>query len=75
MAFRFMAYTRVRRGEAIALSWENVDLDRGVVSIVATAQHPTGKGVVFLSTESASGRRGIALDPATVELLRTYAQT
>ena len=26
--FKFMTYTGLRRGEATALKWENVDLDR-----------------------------------------------
>ena len=70
--FRFMAYTGCRRGEAIALQWCNVDLDRGVASIVVTAQRITGRGIVFQTTKSAAGRRGIALDPTTVEYLRAH---
>ena len=62
----FMAYTGVRRGEAIALRWESVDLDRGLVSIVETAQRLPGKGIVFQPTKSAAGRRGIALDSITI---------
>ena len=70
--FKFMAYTGVRRGEAVALRWRNVDLDTGVVSIVETAQRFKDQGIVFQMTKSAAGRRGIAIDAATIELLRDH---
>ncbi len=64
--------TGIRRGEAVALKWPSVDLDRGVVSMVETAQRLTGKGILLKSTKSAAGRRGIALDIPTVEMLRAH---
>ncbi len=70
--FRFMAYTGIRRGEAVGIKWENVDLERGVASIVATAQRLQGRGIVFQPPKSAAGRRGIALDPGTVDMLRAH---
>ena len=70
--FYFMTYTGCRRGEAVALKWENVDLDRGVALIVETAQRLKAKGIVFQPTKSAAGRRGIALDGGTVERLRAH---
>ena len=71
-AFRFMAYTGIRRGEAVALQWENVDLERAVASIVATAQRHQGKGIVFQPTKSAAGHRGVAMDAGTVDMLRSH---
>lgn len=70
--FLLMAFTGIRRGEAVALKWENVDLDRGVVSIVATAQRLQGKGIVFQPPKSAAGRRGIAIDDGTIDMLRAH---
>ena len=69
---RFMAFTGVRRGEAVGLSWENVDLERGVVSIVSTAQRLQGKGIVLQPPKSTAGRRGIAIDSGTVDMLRAH---
>jgi len=69
---RFMAFTGVRRGEAVALRWKNVDLDRGVVAIVESAQRIPGQGVLSQPTKSSAGRRGIALDPSTVSMLRQH---
>jgi integrase len=68
----FIAYTGVRSGEALALKWENLDLERGVASIVATLQRIRGGGLVLLPPKSAAGKRGIALDEATVSVLREH---
>jgi integrase len=68
----FIAFTGVRRGEALALRWHNLDLERGVAAITETVQRLTGKGVVFQPTKSASGRRGVALDARTVSILREH---
>jgi integrase len=68
----FIAYTGVRRGEAVALKWANVDLERAIVSITQTAQRFKGKGIVFEPTKSAAGRRGITLDSGTVDMLRAH---
>ena len=68
----FMAFTGCRWGEAVALRWVNIDLDRGVASITETAQRLQGKGIVFQSTNSAAGHRGVDLDTATVDMLRAH---
>jgi integrase len=53
--WRFYATTRMRRNEALALRWQDVDLDGASVAI----------------TDSKSGRgRAVALDPDTVAALR-----
>ncbi|MCH7593252.1 MAG: site-specific integrase [Chloroflexi bacterium] len=68
----FMARTGVRRGEAVALKWRNVDLKSGVATVVESAVRVPGQSIMFRPTKSAAGRRGIALDPRTVALLRQH---
>ena len=72
VAFHFMAFTGVRRGECLGLRWSTVDLEHGLVSIVEGAQYIKGRGVVCQPTKSSVGRRGISLDPSTVEMLRAH---
>lgn len=72
LVFHFLAYTGCHRGEAIALKWENVDLERCIVSITGAAQRLPGKGIVFQAAKSAPSRRGIALDASTVKMLRAH---
>lgn len=66
-----MAVTAMRRGEAVALRWSNVDLDEGTVTVRHKSWTSTGKGDQDKDTESLQMRR-LALDPTTVELLAEH---
>jgi integrase len=67
-----MASTGVRRGEAIALSWQKINLKRAVAEIVESATRLNGSGVQILATKSAARRRTLSLDKYTVSLLRHW---
>ncbi len=70
--FTFIAYTGCRKSEALGLRWQDVDLDKGKVSIVQTSHRVLGKGIITQPPKSAKGRRAIALDPETVAVLRAH---
>jgi len=70
--FHFIAYTGVRRAEAAALTWNDLDLDRGIASITKSLQRLQNKGLVVTTTKSAASRRGIALDNPTVAVLKAH---
>ena len=70
--FAFMASMGVRRGEAIGLRWSDVDLERRTCSINQTFQRVRGGGLQAQPPKSSRGRRQIALDEDTVELLRGH---
>jgi integrase len=63
----------MRRGEVVALRWRNVDLDRGQISVVASAEQ-TGAGVREKETKSGKGRT-IALSATEVEDLRNHRRS
>lgn len=65
-------YTGARRGELIALRWQDVDLERGTIQITRTAQRIRGKGVVWSEPKTAKSRRMIVLPDGAVELLWTH---
>jgi integrase len=67
-----IAMTGMRRGEAIGLRWSDVDLENGRLS-VRRALVPTNREVVVSEPKTVKGRRVIALDPGTVEVLKTQA--
>jgi integrase len=67
-----IAMTGMRRGEALGLRWSDVDLENGRLS-VRRALIPTNRDVVVSEPKTAKGRRVIALDPATVEVLKSQA--
>ncbi|MDQ3691701.1 MAG: site-specific integrase [Chloroflexota bacterium] len=66
-----LATTGMRRGEALGLRWSDVDLDSGRAGIVQTIIQ-TGSTVSIGAPKTARGRRPIALDPATVAVLRQH---
>ena len=67
-----IAMTGMRRGEAIGLRWSDVDLEAGRLS-VRRALIPIGRDVVVSEPKTTKGRRVIALDPVTVEVLKARA--
>jgi integrase len=67
-----VAMTGMRRGEAIGLRWGDVDLENARLS-VRRALIPINREVVVSEPKTAKGRRVIALDPGTVEVLKGQA--
>jgi integrase len=67
-----IAMTGMRRGEAIGLRWSDVDLEAERLS-VRRALIPINREVVVSEPKTAKGRRVIALDPTTVEVLKGQA--
>ena len=66
-----LATTGMRRGETLGLRWQDVDLDAGRLRIVQTVLSINGK-ISVSEPKTARGRRPIALDPATVAVLREH---
>lgn len=66
-----LATTGMRRGEAVGLRWKDVDLDKGRLSVVQTITQTRSK-VTIGEPKTARGRRSIALDDATVDVLRDH---
>ena len=66
-----LATTGMRRGEALGLRWSDVDLDAGRLRVVQTIIQVRSK-VTIGEPKTARGRRPIALDAATVAVLREH---
>ncbi len=67
---RFMLATGVRIGEALAVLWSEVDLDRAVVEITSTMIRVKGVGLLRKSTKSRAGERMLPLPTWAVAMLR-----
>jgi integrase len=63
--------TGMRRGELLALRWQNVDLGRGVVRVEHSLEQ-TKAGLRFKAPKSRHGRRSISLPPSAVAMLSQH---
>ncbi|MGO8849853.1 tyrosine-type recombinase/integrase [Mycobacterium sp.] len=69
-----IATTGLRRGEALALSWDHVNLKGGALKVVATANIVDGQ-LDISEPKSDRSRRAIPLSPAVVTLLKAQRAT
>ena len=68
-----VAYTGMRRGEALGLKWENVDLDNQLIHVVDSLVI-TSLGPLRQPPKTNSGERIIDLDSDTVAVLRSHRE-
>jgi integrase len=61
--------TGMRRGEALGLTWDDLDLETGRLSIKKT-RIMNGYGTLLSTPKTKKGRRLLALDPATTAALK-----
>lgn len=73
-ALALIAATGLRRGEALALRWDKVDLDTGVLRVAATIGRVDGE-LVISEPKTDRSRRQVPLSPAVVALLRNQKAT
>jgi integrase len=61
--------TGMREGELLALRWRHVDLERGVVAVMGTAQRIRSEGLVIRETKTARSRRQVVLSATALAAL------
>ncbi len=73
--FYVLGYTGMRRGEALALKWADVELGaRPFIAINRTLRQTKGGKVVFAEPKTAKGRRKVQIDPTTALVLRAFRE-
>jgi integrase len=70
--WRLLALTGMRRGEVLGAKWEDIDFPARTLS-VRRSLIPLGGEVIVSEPKTAKGRRSIALDAETVEVLKAQA--
>lgn len=69
--YHLIAMTGMRRGEALGLRWQDVDLDRAELAVRQTLLE-LRTGLRFSTPKTARGARVIALDERTVSILAEH---
>jgi integrase len=67
---RFMLATGLRLGEALGVTWTDVDLAAGTIAVRRTIVRVAGQGLVAKRVKSRASERALLLPPWCVELLR-----
>jgi len=70
--WRLLAMTGARRGEALGLRWEDLDIEAGTITIRRSLGVIDGE-ILLSDPKTKRGMRTIALDPLTLEALKAHA--
>jgi integrase len=70
--WRLLAMTGMRRGEALGLAWDDLDMEGGRLTI-RRAWVPVNGVAQMSEPKTKRGRRTIALDPVTLQVLKGHA--
>ncbi len=65
----------LRKGEALALTWGDIDLDAAELTVRGSLRRVPGHGLVLNAPKSERGARVVALPPLCVDVLRRRKQT
>lgn len=68
----FLLYTGCRRGEALGLTWQDVNFRKRTIDISRTTQYLPGRGNYTDETKNRSSNRVIAVPETVVQALRDY---
>ncbi len=69
-----IAYTGMRRGEAMGLLWDDVDLERGRILIERSLSRTLERGLCVDPPKTNSGRRVVDLDVRTIEVMAKHQE-
>jgi integrase len=66
--------TGLRRGELLALRWQDIDLTTGIVEVVRSLEQ-TNAGLRFKTTKTKRGKRPVVLPASVIDVLRDHKTT
>lgn len=73
--FRLLAFTGMRKGELLALTWEDIDLNNNLISINKTLSLNINYQLVTQTPKSKKSNRTISIDPKTSQMIKEYKKT
>lgn len=67
-------YTGMRRGELLALRWEDIDFDNKIIRVERATQRIVGKGYITKEPKTEAGKRIIDIPKSLLLLLKQMSQ-
>ena len=68
-----MLFTGMRRGEVLGLKWEDIDFEKGTISVNKAVSYSSNQPILS-TTKTHNGIRTIPLNPQLKELLKPYGK-
>lgn len=73
--FRILAYTGMRKGEALALQWKDIDFKRNTIDVNKTLSKGLDGKTIVQPPKTKSGYRLINIDQMTADILADFKAT
>lgn len=70
--FNVLAFSAMRQGELVALTWQDVDFEANTIRVNKTASRGTDKLYIVTAPKTEAGRRTIPMDDETMALLKRW---
>jgi integrase len=72
VAFLTLLMTGIRRGELLALTWEDIDFQKKTISITKGLVYSTEKGLIIRSPKTEKSKRTIPISDTLLQYLRRH---
>ncbi len=69
---RLLAFSGIRRGEALALTWNDINFKTSTLTINKTLSNGLNGGIMINPTKTIKGNRNIVLDRITLDILKDW---
>lgn len=70
--FRVLAFAGLRRGECLALTWQDLDIEHNTLRVNKTLTQGKNGRQIIQAPKTKKGRRTIILDSTTVSILKSW---
>lgn len=70
--FRLLAFSGMRKGEALALQWSDVDYKKGEISITKTQSRGNDNKLVIQTPKTEKSTRVVTVDDKTAKIMRRW---
>ncbi|MRI80721.1 tyrosine-type recombinase/integrase [Aerococcaceae bacterium DSM 109653] len=70
--FRLLSFTGLRKGEALALTWNDISLKEATVTVNKTISRGENNEVIINSPKSKASNRTVSIDGNTLNVLKTW---
>ena len=70
--FRLLAFSGMRKGEALALEWKDIDFNQSTVTVNKTLARGENNKLIIQSQKTKTSFRTVSVDPGTMQLLKEW---